>query len=120
MKILIDMNLSPQWVELFTASGVEAVHWSTTGKGNAPDMEILSWARVNGYTVFTHDLDFGTILAFTQDRKPSVIQLRDQEVTPQSASAIVISAIKEFSPVLSEGALVTIDSARAKARILPL
>jgi predicted nuclease of predicted toxin-antitoxin system len=31
MKILIDMNLSPDWVNYFAASGIEAIHWSRVG-----------------------------------------------------------------------------------------
>ncbi|MFH0728984.1 MAG: hypothetical protein V2B19_21930 [Pseudomonadota bacterium] len=36
MKLLIDMNLSPQWVPVLEASGWKAVHWSFRGcrKGN--------------------------------------------------------------------------------------
>ena len=29
MKVLVDMNLSPRWVDLLTGEGVEAAHWST-------------------------------------------------------------------------------------------
>lgn len=32
MKILIDMNLSPTWVQFLVAQGIEAVHWFTIGK----------------------------------------------------------------------------------------
>ena len=31
MKILIDMNLSPRWVEVFDDEGWESAHWSTIG-----------------------------------------------------------------------------------------
>ena len=31
MKILIDMNLSPEWVAVFENHGWSAVHWSTVG-----------------------------------------------------------------------------------------
>jgi predicted nuclease of predicted toxin-antitoxin system len=63
MNFLIDMNLSPQWVAVFENAGWEARHWSFTGKQNAPDQEIFEYAKSNGYVIFTHDLDFGTILA---------------------------------------------------------
>jgi predicted nuclease of predicted toxin-antitoxin system len=36
----------------------------------------MNYAAVNGYTVFTHDLDFGAMLAKTGAKKPSVIQIR--------------------------------------------
>ena len=28
MKLLVDMNLSPRWIDLLTRSGLPAVHWS--------------------------------------------------------------------------------------------
>jgi predicted nuclease of predicted toxin-antitoxin system len=48
----------------------------------APDDIIVSWARENGYIVFTHDLDFGVLLAWTRAESPSVIQVRTQDVFP--------------------------------------
>jgi predicted nuclease of predicted toxin-antitoxin system len=65
MRILIDMNLSPQWVEVLGQHGFEAAHWQQVSDPRAPDHEIMQWARDNNYIVFTHDLDFGTILAAT-------------------------------------------------------
>ena len=66
MKILIDMNLSPEWTLVFTKYEIESLHWSTVGAPRATDRVIMDWARVNGYAVFTHDLDLGALLAATQ------------------------------------------------------
>ena len=52
MKILVDMNLSPDWVTVLTNHGITAVHWSTVGDPRAPDDLIMDWARANGYVVF--------------------------------------------------------------------
>ena len=82
MKILIDMNLSPSWVNVFEAEGIQSVHWSTVGPHDAPDRQLFDWAQTNGYLVFTHDLDFGTILAASNASGPSVVQIRSQEVSP--------------------------------------
>ncbi len=79
MKILIDMNLSPDWVAAFAANDIESVHWSTVGDPRAEDDEIMAYARANNCIVFTHDLDFGTILALTQSGDPSVVQVRGTE-----------------------------------------
>ena len=73
MKIVIDMNLSPEWADFFRSAGMEALHWSQVGDGHAEDATIMSWARSNDYVVFTHDLDFGTLLALTRATGPSVI-----------------------------------------------
>jgi len=57
MKILIDRNLSPSLAGFFAAAA-------------------------NGFVIFTHDLDFGALLADRESRQPSVIQIRTQDALP--------------------------------------
>jgi hypothetical protein len=66
-----------------------------------------------------HDLDFGAILAATKADSPSVLQLRTQDIFPRRIGESVVSAFKQFEDLLSQGALVSIDQKRARARILP-
>ena len=40
-KLLVDMNLSRDWVPLLGSHGWEAKHWSNVGPGNAPDTELM-------------------------------------------------------------------------------
>ena len=120
MKFLIDMNLSPRWVEVFMAAGLDATHWSAIGDPRATDRSIMEWARSNGFIVFTHDLDFGAILAATQASGPSVIQIRAENVLPEDAGDAVITAIRRFQDGLEQGALISVDPVRSRARILPL
>ncbi len=40
MKIVIDMNLSPEWVTVFETAGYQAVHWSDVGDIKATDKTI--------------------------------------------------------------------------------
>ncbi len=63
LKILVDMNLSHEWIPFFERAGWDATHWSVIGDPRAQDAEIMSWAQRNKMTVFTHDLDFGIALA---------------------------------------------------------
>ncbi len=120
MKLLVDMNLSPDWVAVLEKAGWEAVHWSKVGNLRAADSEIMAWAKQNDCVVFTHDLDFGTALALTQAEGPSVIQVRTQDVTPPAIGKLVIDALRQFQPVLEQGALIVLDEAHVRARILPL
>ena len=76
MKIVLDMNLPPSWVEFLSQYGIEAVHWSTVDDTRASDAEIMRWAVAKGHVIFTHDLDFSTLLSVTEAVGPSVIQLR--------------------------------------------
>lgn len=120
MNILVDMNLSPIWVEVFTRHEINAVHWSTIGDPRASDSTLMEWARENDYIVFTHDLDFGALLALTQTISPSVIQVRTQDVTPVYLERTVISSLRQHEALLESGALIILDESRARVRILPL
>jgi predicted nuclease of predicted toxin-antitoxin system len=120
MKVLVDMNLSPRWVKRLMEAGFEAEHWSNVDPPTAPDTAVMSLARAQGYVVLTHDLDFGAILAATKGQKPSVVQIRAENVSPESVGGLVIDAIRQMSAQLDEGALVTVDPGRSRLRILPL
>ena len=120
MRLLIDMNLSPRWVSIPVEAGFEADHWSMLGRSNAPDTEIMAFAKANGYVVLTHDLDFGAILAATHGEKPSVVQIRSDDVSPHVIGKPVIIALKQMTPELEEGALLTLDPNRPRLRVLPL
>ena len=120
MRLLVDMNLSPDWVAVLKSVGWEAIHWSTVGSPRAEDAEIMAWARVQKHVVFTHDLDFGTLLALTHAGSPSVIQVRTQDVTPADIGELVVNALHQFESILEKGALIVLDEARSRARVLPL
>jgi len=120
MKLLIDMNLPEAWVPVLARSGFEAVHWSTIGSPFAEDSEIMEWASQNDRIVFTHDLDFGALLAISGADRPSVFQVRTLGVMPHQIETLVIAALKQFETVLESGALVSVDAKRSRARILPL
>ena len=53
-KIVVDMNLSPRWVDTLERAGFTSSHWSALGAHNAADAEIMRWAREEGYIVLTH------------------------------------------------------------------
>ena len=120
IQILIDMNLSPDWVAELSKHGWVSMHWSTVGDPKATDHEIMNWARSNDHVVFTHDLDFGTMLALTHASGPSVIQVRGQNVLPDHMAPIVLAALKQHETDLAAGALVVVDESKSRARVLPL
>jgi predicted nuclease of predicted toxin-antitoxin system len=120
MKLLIDMNLSPMWVEFLADSGLESVHWGAVGAPSAPDGEIMDYAAANSLVVFTHDLDFGALLASRGSRQPSVIQIRTQDVLPSAIGGLVLRALHASQAQLETGALVTIDPMRSRIRLLPI
>lgn len=70
--------------------------------------------------MLTHDLDFSAILAATQGRRPSVVQIRADDVNLDVIGKRVVAGLRQMAPELSAGALLTIDPARTRLRLLPL
>ena len=120
VRILVDMNLSVEWVPLLTGGGWPAVHWSAVGDPRATDAMLMAWALANGHIVFTHDLDFGAMLALTHAAGPSVLQVRGQHILPEDIGPIVVAALRQHDTALAAGALVVVELRKSRVRVLPL
>jgi predicted nuclease of predicted toxin-antitoxin system len=120
MKFLVDMNLSPKWCAILQAEGWDSVHWSDLGAVSAPDHDIMHQAIDDGRVVLTHDLDFGAMLAATQAKGPSVVQVRTQDVRPRSLAPLLLPLLHQYQSELEAGALLVVDEARSRVRLLPL
>lgn len=90
------------------------------GPVGAPDTEILAYAAQHDYIVLTQDLDFSAILAATSGIKPSVVQLRSDNLDPDVIGAKVVSALRQLESEFDSGALLSIDPERTRVRLLPL
>ena len=120
MKIVLDMNIPEIWVGFLNDAGHEAVHWSGIGDIRADDVEIMTWAREHDHVVFTHDLDFGSLLFATNAKAPSVIQLRVEHIVPEVVGDAVLETFNTATEAIRAGALITIDPRRHRIRLLPL
>ena len=120
MRLVVDMNLSPRWVDYLREAGLEAEHWSTIGEATATDAVIMQTAQHRGAVVLTNDLDFGAMLASSGAEGPSVIQIRTAELRPQSLAPVLIETISQLRSELESGALLTVEPARSRVRVLPL
>jgi predicted nuclease of predicted toxin-antitoxin system len=114
------MNLSPVWVPFLTQAGFQCVHWSHIEDVKAPDTAVMSWARENDCVLFTHDMDFGALLAATRASGPSVLQVRVKNTMPDAIGHDVVRVLNLRSDLFQRGVLVTLDKARARIRVLPL
>jgi predicted nuclease of predicted toxin-antitoxin system len=119
MKLIIDMNLSPNWVQVLKEGGIDAIHWSEIGAQDSPDATILAYALEHQCIVLTHDLDFSAILASTNIEKPSVVQIRSTNVSAAAIGKQVIAALIQMTDELADGALVTVEPQKTRLRLLP-
>ncbi len=119
MTIIIDMNLSPNWRSFLEKFGFCAIHWSDVGPGDAPDVEIMEYAKRYNAVILTHDLDFSSILAATKGQKTSVIQIRSQDLSTESIGGSVVQCLNQMSGELDAGALISLDAQKMRIRLLP-
>ncbi len=56
----------------------------------------------------------------THGEKPSVVQIRAEDVSPDVIGRAVIDALRQMSAELQDGALVSVDPSRTRLRLLPL
>jgi predicted nuclease of predicted toxin-antitoxin system len=119
MRFVIDMNLTPQWVDHLESLGYDAIHWSNVGEPDASDEDIVAWAREHDFIVLTRDLDFAAIVAISGSTKPSVVQLRSGGTLPAHVGSAVTEAIQGSRADLIAGALLTVEAGRTRLRILP-
>ena len=89
------------------------------GKANAGDSEIMTFAAANDYVVLTNDLDFAAILAASHQKKPSVAQIRAEDLSPNVIGKQIVAALRHVQTELEAGALLTIESDRTRLRVLP-
>ena len=120
MRLIIDANLSPSWIDWLAAKGFEAVHWSVVGDGDAPDSEIMDYAAENGFVVVTRDLDFGKMLLHRSATLPSVIQLRKGHAAPSSIGETLVEHLRSNQSKLTSGAILTVTLERSRLTLLPL
>jgi predicted nuclease of predicted toxin-antitoxin system len=120
VKLLLDMNLSLHWVAALAAAGYDAVPWREVGDRRAPDTEIMAFARLHGYVVLTHDLDFGDMLAMLGESGPSVVQIRAKNISLEKTFECVLDGLNASREAIEQGALISIDTQRARVRMLPM
>ena len=58
--------------------------------------------------------------AATQGKKPSVVQIRADDVNPDVIGKQVVVALHQMMTELEDGALLTVDPIRTRLRVLPL
>ncbi|MCC7490806.1 MAG: DUF5615 family PIN-like protein [Fimbriimonadaceae bacterium] len=95
MRVLVDMNLSPQWATFLSAGGHHAEHWSAVGHPAATDGELLGWAAAQHAVILTHDRDFGQLLWQAGATAPSVVEVQMERCLPATHGQLVLDCLAE-------------------------
>lgn len=120
MRFLADMGISQSTVRWLSDQGYIATHVRDVGLHRASDAEIVCKAREEGSVVLTCDLDFGDIMAASQEQHPSVIIFRLENEAPANVNKRLKQVLDESSQALRQGAVIIVEDARHRVRLLPV
>lgn len=120
MKLLCDMPVSPRTVAFLKSLGFEATRVSNLGMSTATDAEIVRYARQEGFTILTEDLDFGAILGASSEVEPGVVILRVGNLATDQINErlrqVLIPAVTDELP----NAVIIVERHRVRIRRLPI
>jgi predicted nuclease of predicted toxin-antitoxin system len=117
-KILADMPISPKTVECIRRLGIECRHLTEFRMEKASDEEIIEFAKENGYTILTEDLDFGTILFYTQEIEPCVIILRVGNLNTTEINKLIEKTLGQI--LAEENSIIIVERTRIRIKKLPI
>lgn len=112
------MPISPKTAEHIRRLGIECKHLTEFRMEKASDEEIIRFAKENGYTILTEDLDFGTILSYTQEIEPCVIILRVGNLNTIEINRLIEKMLTQM--IDEENAIIIVERTRIRLKKLPI
>ncbi len=120
MKFLADMGISQSSINWLRQNAYGAIHLREEGLHRITDAEIIKKATKEGRIILTCDLDFGDLMATSGEICPSVIIFRLQNERPENVNRRLEQVLKESSDALEKGAIISVEEARHRVRLLPI
>lgn len=120
MKFLADMGIAQSTINWLKANGYDSVHLRDKGLQSISDTEIVKIAKKEERVILTCDLDFGDLMAASQEICPSVIIFRLDDEKPKNVNKRLAQILKESFHALEKGAIISVEESRHRVRLLPI
>jgi predicted nuclease of predicted toxin-antitoxin system len=100
--------------------GHDAVHLREEGLQRMPDPEIFAKARTEGRILLTMDLGFGSLLAASGSKLPSVIIFRQSNRRSDTINTLLVDVLSRYGPEFHDGAVISVTDSSIRIRRLPI
>lgn len=120
IRLLADVHISPKTVADLQKQGYEIMRSSEFLPANAPDINILEFARTENWVVLTQDLDFSMLVALSRYSQPSLITLRLSSAKPDIVTKRLLDVLSQIEKALQEGSAITVQDESIRIRKLPV
>ncbi len=121
MRFLVDNNLSPILAEVLRSAGHDVTHVRDIGLEAATDEVVLATAQAEQRVLISADTDFGTLLARSGAKLPSVLLIRrlvGRRAVEQAAT--ILANLAMVSADLDAGAVIVLTDEWVRIRRLPM
>ncbi|HKS24247.1 MAG TPA: DUF5615 family PIN-like protein [Thermoanaerobaculia bacterium] len=98
----------------------DSTHLRDEGLQRLPDDSIFAKADAEKRVIVTIDLDFGEILSFSGGKIVSTITFRVHDTRAAFLVKRLKSVLPQVMPFLERGAIVIVEDARFRVRLLPI
>ncbi len=120
MKFLLDVHMPPSLARMLEEDGHTCRLVVKVADPRIENIDILLIAEENDETILTHDLDFGKLLSFRGNNRPSVVIFRIDKINAQQFHLAIQQYWNQIEHALIEGAVVVISSNNVRIRKLPI
>jgi predicted nuclease of predicted toxin-antitoxin system len=120
LKFLVDMPLAPALAACLRKEGHDVVHAADLGLSSAPDTEILAYARRDGRTIVTANLDYPRLLALAQSESPSLILFRDGNWSDADVVVRMTELLRALPASDLAQSIIVVERDRIRRRKLPV
>jgi len=120
VKLIADLNIAPRTVAFLRSRGHDVVRVDDVLAPTAVDQRIVDFARADGRTVLTHDLDFSAIVALSGESVPSIISLRLRSARVEIVNRRLEAVLSTVESEVLTGAIVTVEDDTVRCRLVPI
>ena len=120
MRFLVDACVDVGVNHWLREQSYDSIHLRDEGLQALPDEEVFAKAGTEERVIVTIDLDFGEILSFSGEKIISTITFRVRNTRAAFLIRRLDAVLPNVLAHLERGAIVIIEDARYRVRLLPL
>lgn len=120
MRFLADMGVAKKVVEWLKGKGHDAIHLREQGLQRLPNGEIFKKAILEKRVLLTFDLDFGEIIALSENETISAIIFRLRNTRAIHVIERLEKVLQDSSDAIEKGSIISVEEDRHRVRYLPI
>ena len=120
MRFLADMGISQHTISWLRQQGFNAIHLREESLQRLPDNEVLAKAARENRILLTMDLDFGYLVAISEQILPAVIIFRLSDERSEKVNSRLSEVIVKCDGDIQSGVIISVSDRTIRIRRLPI